>query len=266
MKIKGSLPVSRLVAGIAAVVDYLAVALAVALDEDIAINEGFAVERVAVKGRRTAVHKVELAVAIFYPVVADDCSGGAVFEVIAGASVAQRPEMIELEEDSESLGVVVVLVDAPLVAVAVNRTILDDDVRRRIRAEEAVAAVGELAVSKDDVISALDEDCRGVAGVALGVAAVIDEGVWRSGFANRQVFDDDILGSIGGGETCAADFDYSANLAPIVEFEAGGGVFAVDNGKIAADRRNSANDYGRRGCSRAVDDPLFPVGSASPMD
>jgi len=123
-----ALAVPALVAAIAAVVDDLAVAGAVGLDEDVAVDEGLTVAGVVAQLGMVGLHQVELAVAALDPVVADHGARRAVLEVVAAAAVAQRSIAIGLEADAQALGVGVVLVDAALDAVGVDEVPRDDQV------------------------------------------------------------------------------------------------------------------------------------------
>ena len=148
----------------------LAIAGAVGLDQDVAVDEGLAVARVVDDDDRVlAVHQVELAVAGLDPVVAHHEARGAVLQVVAAGAGAERPETIPLKDDPQSGGVGVVFIDAAHVAVPVNEVALDPNVLGctvEDADEQPVSRVVQVTVPDDEMFRLLDVDRRRIGRVS----------------------------------------------------------------------------------------------------
>ena len=156
---------------VATVVYDLAVALSIAFDEDVAVDVGVAIGWIVELFGMVTVYEVELAVAVFDPVVANDSSGRAVFEVVSPAAFAQGAKVVVLEGDVRGFGVVVVFVNAVFNAVVVDVTSFDEDIAGLAGAEEAVAAVAKDAVANGDVVAFFEEDGGAVVGIVFNAVA-----------------------------------------------------------------------------------------------
>src|SRR5690606_20984400 len=208
---------------VAAVMDDLAVARAVGLDQRVAVHVGAAVVGRLLDAAAVGLGQVELAVAALDPVVAHHAAGAAVFQVVAAGAAHQRAVAVVLVGDVVSFAVGVVLVDRAADAVAVDVAAGQQNVLTQTRAspaaarrhKEAVAAVGDHAVAHGDVLALLNVDRAGAGVVRLaGRAGRVGVGVVGVGAADFQVFDR----HPGGRGVCvhagAADHDHAAVLVP----------------------------------------------------
>ena len=212
-----------------------------------------------------AVYQVELAVAAFDPVVADDGACGSVFEVVSPAAFSERTEAVKLENDTVGFGVVVVFVESVFDAVVIDITPFDQDVAGPAGAKEAVAGVPQDAVANGDVFAFFQENGGTVFGV-FSLAFATGESEGRTAAADVKVFDDHVFRHRVGRDVCASYFDDAAFFVPKIEYFAGGGVSAIDDGETAIGIRDTTDNNGVGGGALTTDDPFFAVGFASGVD
>jgi hypothetical protein len=269
-EVEDSLAVDLRGAAVAPIVDDLAVAGSVRLDQQIAVDEGLAVarmvhEHVAVFG----VDQVELSVASLDPVVADDQTRRAILQVVAARARTQRPEAVRLVHDADRRRVGVVLEPAAEVAVAVDPVALDPDVPRVAvegADEEPVTGVGEDAVADHQVLRALHVDGCGVVRVGPYRAVIVRERVGGVRGADVQTLDLDVGRQRVRGHVRGADLDHAALIVGEVERIGRGGAVTGHDRPLASRPGNAAHDDRRRSRSRASDHPLLPVGLGPPVD
>ena len=239
--------------------DDLAVAFAFAFDENVAIDVGGSVSGIVDELGVITINKIELAIAIFDPVVSDDSASRAVFEVVAQTAFAEWSKAVELKNDAIRFGVVVVFVDAVFDAIVVNVTVFDEDVAGFAGCKQAIATIAEYTVANGDVLAFFDKDGGTVSGI-WGLPVATGKGVRWAARTDVEVFDGDVRRHGIGGCIGPADFYNASTFIPVVELVAGAGVLAVDDGELACFVWYATNDDGVIFCALNAEDPFFMIG------
>ncbi len=105
VEMQRALAIEILVAAVAAIVDDLAVAGVLVLDEQVAVDESRVVAGIVPQFDVVGLDQIELTVARLDPVVTDHGAGRTVLEVVAAAAGAQRAVAVVLEDDAQALGI-----------------------------------------------------------------------------------------------------------------------------------------------------------------
>ena len=167
VEVQGPLAINLGDAAVAAVVNHVGRADR-SVDQEVAVHERGAVFGQVPDQRRglAGIDEVQRPRTALDAVVANHGAGRAVLERHAARTLAQRADVVELEDRPDGFGVDVVV---PVVgnldrAVAVHARTLEQDVTRQhfLRVargdEEAVAVAFDLDAAHHDVLTALDED------------------------------------------------------------------------------------------------------------